>query len=101
MQTPKVCGVTILQKSHTWCKLHTAVDTFMYIQWCGYHNLCMVNTYNCLFIIEILCMYILSLIRLYNFIYFVLDIIDILLDELEQEYAEQVYYIIGLYTILM
>ena len=30
-----------------------------------------------------------------------LDIIDILLDELEEEYAEQVYYIIGLYTILM
>ena len=46
-------------------------------------------------------MYILSLTRLYNFIYFVLDIIDILLDELEEEYAEQVYYIIGLYTILM
>ena len=46
-------------------------------------------------------MYILSLTRLYNCIYFVLDIIDILLDELEEEYAEQVYYIKGLYTILM
>ena len=46
-------------------------------------------------------MYILSLTRLYNFIYFVLDIKDILLDELAEEYAEQVYYIIGLYTILM
>ena len=30
-----------------------------------------------------------------------LDIIDILLDELEEEYAEQVYYIIGLYSILV
>ena len=46
-------------------------------------------------------MYILSLTRLYNFIYFVVDIIDILLDESEEEYAEQVYYIKGLYTILM
>ena len=46
-------------------------------------------------------MYILSLTRLYKFIYFVVDIIDILLDELEEEYAEQIYYIIGLYTILM
>ena len=39
-------------------------------------------------------MYILSLTRLYNFKYFVLDIKDILLDELKEEYAEQVYYII-------
>ena len=46
-------------------------------------------------------MYILSLTRLYNFIYFVLDRKDILLDELEEEYAEQVCYIIGLKTILM
>ena len=46
-------------------------------------------------------MYILSLTRLYKFIYFVIDIIDILLDKLEEEYAEQVYYIIGLYNILM
>ena len=46
-------------------------------------------------------MYILSLTRLYNFIYFILDIVDILLDELEEEYVEQVYYIIELYTILM
>ena len=46
-------------------------------------------------------MYILSLTRLYNFLYFVVDMIDILLDELEEEYAGQLYYIIGLYTILM
>ena len=31
LQTPKVCGVTILWKSRTWCELHTAVDTLMYI----------------------------------------------------------------------
>ena len=43
-------------------------------------------------------MYILSLTRLYNFIYFVLDI---LLDELEEDYAEQMFYIIRLYNILM
>ena len=41
-------------------------------------------------------MYILSLTTLYKFIYFVVDITDILLDELEEEYAEQIYYIIGL-----
>ena len=46
-------------------------------------------------------MYILSLTRSSNFIYFVVDIIGILLDELEEEYSEQVYYIIGLCTILM
>ena len=46
-------------------------------------------------------MYLLSLTRLYKFTYFVTDIIDIILDELEEEYAEQIYYIIGLYTILM
>ena len=46
-------------------------------------------------------MYILSLTRLCKFIYFVIDIIDILLDELQEDYAEQVYYIIGLYSILM
>ena len=40
---------------------------------------------------------ILTLSRLYLFLYFVVNII---LDELEG-YAEQVYYIIGLYTILM
>ena len=31
VQTPKVCGVAILQKSHALCKLHTAVDIFIYI----------------------------------------------------------------------
>ena len=40
---------------------------------------------------------ILTLTRLYLFLCFMVNII---LDELEQ-YAEQVYYIIGLYTILM
>ena len=61
----------------------------------------MVDTYNCLLVIQILCMYILSLTGLYSFIYSVLEIIDILLDELEEEYAELECYIIGLYTILM
>ena len=40
---------------------------------------------------------ILTLTKLYLFLCF---LVNIILDELE-EYAEQVYYIIGLYTILM
>ena len=46
-------------------------------------------------------MYTLSAARLYNFIYFVVDIIAIFIDELEEGYADQVYYIMGLYTILL